>query len=125
MAKKGLAYTLNLPRKLRTHPVFDVRLLKPYHDPLVVDHEELAPQMEALPQSDASASPQSASSNGEGGTRPFEGVCRGARSSRSGLPALETQSEQLTIEQKRSAFEPKFAGGPWRAMRAMVYGFAA
>ena len=30
VAKKGLAYTLNLPRKLRTHPVFYVGLLKPY-----------------------------------------------------------------------------------------------
>ena len=29
MAKKGLAYTLNLPHKLRTYPVFYVGLLKP------------------------------------------------------------------------------------------------
>ena len=36
-AKKRLAYTLNLPRKLRTHPVFYVVLLKPYHDPSLVD----------------------------------------------------------------------------------------
>ena len=57
VAKKGLAYTLNLPSKLRAHPGFYVGLLKPYHDPSVVDHEALAPQMEALPQSDASASP--------------------------------------------------------------------
>ena len=38
VTKKGLAYTLNLPRKLRTHPVFYVGLLKPHHDPSVVDH---------------------------------------------------------------------------------------
>jgi hypothetical protein len=31
--KKGLAYTLNLPKKMRTHPVFYVGLLKPYRDP--------------------------------------------------------------------------------------------
>ena len=37
IAKKVLAYTLNLPRKLRTHPVFYVDLLKPYHDPSLVD----------------------------------------------------------------------------------------
>ncbi|KAG3175873.1 hypothetical protein PC128_g17526 [Phytophthora cactorum] len=29
VAKKGLAYTLNLPKKMRTHPVFYVGLLKP------------------------------------------------------------------------------------------------
>ncbi|GMG17710.1 unnamed protein product [Phytophthora fragariaefolia] len=33
VAKKGLAYTLNLPNKMRTHPVFYVGLLKPYLDP--------------------------------------------------------------------------------------------
>ncbi|GMF28606.1 unnamed protein product [Phytophthora fragariaefolia] len=33
VAKKGLAYTLNLPKKVRTHPVFYVGLLKPYLDP--------------------------------------------------------------------------------------------
>ncbi|KAG4038914.1 hypothetical protein PC123_g25527 [Phytophthora cactorum] len=35
-AKKGLAYTLNLPKKMRTHPVFYVGLLKPYQDPAQV-----------------------------------------------------------------------------------------
>ena len=43
MAKKGLAYTLNLPRKLRTHPVVYVGMLKPYRDPSHVDVEALAP----------------------------------------------------------------------------------
>jgi hypothetical protein len=33
VAKKGLAYTLNLPKKMRTHPVSYVGLLKPYRDP--------------------------------------------------------------------------------------------
>ncbi|EGZ27727.1 hypothetical protein PHYSODRAFT_395617, partial [Phytophthora sojae] len=32
VAKKGLAYTLNLPKKMRTHPVVYVGLLKPYQD---------------------------------------------------------------------------------------------
>ncbi|KAG3101110.1 hypothetical protein PI124_g9061 [Phytophthora idaei] len=35
-AKKGLAYTLNLPKKMRTHPMFYVGLLKPYQDPAQV-----------------------------------------------------------------------------------------
>ena len=50
MAKKGLAYTLNLPRKLRTHPTFYVGFLKPYRDPSHVDQKALAPQQLALPQ---------------------------------------------------------------------------
>ncbi|CAI5712991.1 unnamed protein product [Hyaloperonospora brassicae] len=49
VAKKGLAYTLNLPRKLRTHPVFYVGLLKPYRDPSHVNLEALAPRKLALP----------------------------------------------------------------------------
>uniref|UniRef100_A0AAV1V885 Tf2-1-like SH3-like domain-containing protein n=1 Tax=Peronospora matthiolae TaxID=2874970 RepID=A0AAV1V885_9STRA len=58
-AKKGLAYTLNLPRKLRTHPVFYVGLLKPYRDPSHVNLEALAPTTRALPRIavDESASP--------------------------------------------------------------------
>ncbi|KAG2828411.1 hypothetical protein PC129_g12943 [Phytophthora cactorum] len=43
VAKKGLAYTLNLPKKMRTHPVFYVGLLKPYQDPAQVSVEALAP----------------------------------------------------------------------------------
>ncbi|KAE9011572.1 hypothetical protein PR001_g15879 [Phytophthora rubi] len=43
VAKKGLAYTLNLPKKMRTHPVFYVGLLKPYRDPSLVSAEALAP----------------------------------------------------------------------------------
>ena len=55
VAKKGLAYTLNLPRKLRTHPVFYVGLLKPYRDPSVIDWEALAPRQAALPRIAASS----------------------------------------------------------------------
>ena len=49
VAKKGLAYTLNLPRKLHTHLVFYVSLLKPYRDPSHVNLEALAPRHVALP----------------------------------------------------------------------------
>ena len=56
VAKKGLAYTLNLPRKLHTHPVFYVGLLKPYRDPSHVNFEALAPRHEALPSADESES---------------------------------------------------------------------
>ena len=48
-AKKGTAYTLNLPRKLRTHPVFYVGLLEPYRDPSHVNFEALVPRKLALP----------------------------------------------------------------------------
>ncbi|KAG2890239.1 hypothetical protein PC117_g24511 [Phytophthora cactorum] len=43
VAKKGLAYTLNLPKKMRTHPVFYVGLLKPFQDSAQVGVEALAP----------------------------------------------------------------------------------
>uniref|UniRef100_H3GD69 Integrase catalytic domain-containing protein n=1 Tax=Phytophthora ramorum TaxID=164328 RepID=H3GD69_PHYRM len=43
VAKKGLAYTLNLPKKMCTHPVFYVGLHKPYGDPARVSAEALVP----------------------------------------------------------------------------------
>ena len=51
VAKKGLAYTLHLPRKMRAHtrPVFHVGLLKPYRYPAHVYVEALAPRNLALP----------------------------------------------------------------------------
>ena len=49
VAKKRLAYTSNLSRKLRTHPVFYVGLIKPYQDPFHVNLEALAPRHVALP----------------------------------------------------------------------------
>ncbi|EGZ08336.1 hypothetical protein PHYSODRAFT_369757, partial [Phytophthora sojae] len=39
VVKKGLAYTLNLPKKMRAHPVYYVGLLKPYQDPMKVQME--------------------------------------------------------------------------------------
>ena len=54
VAKKGLAYALNLPRELCTHPVLYVGLLKPYLDPSQVDREALAPRKLALLQAAAS-----------------------------------------------------------------------
>jgi hypothetical protein len=45
-AKKGLAYTLNLPKKMRTHPVFYVGLPKPYHDPSHVGSDEPVPRVQ-------------------------------------------------------------------------------
>uniref|UniRef100_A0AAV1TKK5 Tf2-1-like SH3-like domain-containing protein n=1 Tax=Peronospora matthiolae TaxID=2874970 RepID=A0AAV1TKK5_9STRA len=50
VAKQGIAYTLNLPRKMRTHPVFCVGLIKPYVDSLLVNHEALAPREFTMPQ---------------------------------------------------------------------------
>ena len=55
VAKKGLAYTLNLSSKLRTHPVFYVGLLKPYRDPSHVDLKALAPRQAVVPQIAASS----------------------------------------------------------------------
>lgn len=71
MAKKGLAYTLNLPRKLRTHPVFYVGLLKTYLDPLHVDFEALAPRLLALQPDAASEQRGQAKHQYEFGHTPF------------------------------------------------------
>lgn len=46
VAKKGLAYTLDIPKRMQTHAVFYVGLLKPYHDPDRVNAEALAPRHE-------------------------------------------------------------------------------
>ncbi|KAF4150787.1 putative retrotransposable element Tf2, partial [Phytophthora infestans] len=46
VARKGVAYTLNLPKKMRTHPVFFVGLLKPYQDPAQVSEGTLAPTVD-------------------------------------------------------------------------------
>ncbi|KAG4054269.1 hypothetical protein PC123_g10625 [Phytophthora cactorum] len=43
VAKKGLAYTFNLPKKMGTHTVFYLGLLKPYQDPAQLSVEALAP----------------------------------------------------------------------------------
>ncbi|KAG3236190.1 hypothetical protein PI124_g18801 [Phytophthora idaei] len=50
VVKKVLAYTLNLPKKMRTHLVFYVGLLKPYQDPAQVSVEALAPGRQAQQQ---------------------------------------------------------------------------
>ena len=49
VAKKRLSYTLNLPRKLRTHTSFYVVLLKPYWDPFLKRLEVIAPMKVAVP----------------------------------------------------------------------------
>jgi hypothetical protein len=55
VAKKGQAYTLNLPKKMRTYPVFYVGLLKPYRDPEQEEPQGLAPEV-AEPQRPAGGS---------------------------------------------------------------------
>ena len=85
IAKKGIDYTLKLPRKLRTPPVFYVGLLKPYHDPFLVDRKELAPE-------GGTSSPLAASSSRAppghpamtGCTPPSAVSCRPIRSKRGG-----------------------------------------
>ncbi|GMF45048.1 unnamed protein product [Phytophthora fragariaefolia] len=57
VVKKGLGYMLNLPKKMRTHPVFYVGLLKPYEDPARVPME--APQQRARGAHSASPTPTS------------------------------------------------------------------
>ncbi|KAG3136055.1 hypothetical protein PI126_g17987 [Phytophthora idaei] len=66
VAKKGLAYTLNLPKKMRTHPVFYVGLLKPYQDPAQVSVEALAPGRQEAAERQRVAEPQDAERTAEG-----------------------------------------------------------
>ncbi|KAG4038549.1 hypothetical protein PC123_g25889 [Phytophthora cactorum] len=71
VAKKGLAYTLNLPKKMRTHPVFYVGLLKPYQDPAQESVEALVPVRRVAAESQAAgrqrvAKPQDAARTAEG-----------------------------------------------------------
>ncbi|KAG2780812.1 hypothetical protein PC129_g23664 [Phytophthora cactorum] len=71
VAKKSLAYTLNLPKKMRTHPVFYVGLLKPYQDPAQVSVEALAPGRQEVAEPQAAgrqrvAEPQDAEHTTEG-----------------------------------------------------------
>ncbi|KAG3055746.1 hypothetical protein PI124_g23471 [Phytophthora idaei] len=65
VAKKGLAYALNLPKKMRTHPVFYVDLLKPYQDPAQVSVEALAPGRRVAAGRQRVAEPQDAERTAE------------------------------------------------------------
>ena len=56
MAKKVLAYTLNLPRKLSTQSVLYAGLIKPYWDPSLVRLEAITPPKVSVPRMAASAS---------------------------------------------------------------------
>ncbi|GMF40628.1 unnamed protein product [Phytophthora fragariaefolia] len=47
VAKKGLAYTLNLHKKMRTHPLFYVGFPKPYQNPARVRLEDMGSRASA------------------------------------------------------------------------------
>ncbi|KAG4234491.1 hypothetical protein PC116_g17345 [Phytophthora cactorum] len=66
VAKKGLAYTLNLPKKMCTHPVFYVGLLKPYQDPAQVSVEALAPGRQVVAGRQQVVEPQDAERRAKG-----------------------------------------------------------
>ena len=55
VGKKGLAYTLNLQRKLSTQPVFYIGILNRYRDLSSVRLKGLAPLMVAVPRIVSSA----------------------------------------------------------------------
>ena len=102
IAKKGLAYTLNLPRKLRTHPVLYVGLLKPYHGPSLVDRTALEPE-------GGTSSPPAASSSSAspvhpavaGCTPPSTVACRTSRSNRDVSSAHATEPTQsMTVHER-------------------------
>ena len=98
VAKKGLAYTLNLPRKLRTHPVFYVGMLKPYRDPSHVDSRALAPRMLALPRDVASESGGQAGPQHDSDASPSPEV---------GRDRPRASSDAIALRSKRAGFDPK------------------
>ncbi|CAI5714511.1 unnamed protein product [Hyaloperonospora brassicae] len=91
VAKKGLAYTLDLPRKLRTHPVFYVGMLKPYQDPSHVNLEALAPGRLALPS-------------------VAESVSGGQAEPQSGLGSTPTPEHGLALRRTHSGSDPTSHG---------------
>ncbi|GMF46093.1 unnamed protein product [Phytophthora fragariaefolia] len=90
VVKKGLAYTLNLPKKMRTHPVFYVGLLKPYLDPARVSFGDLgsraSPTHLAAEPSSQRVVPQGQSPD-SGGADPLAGEPAG-QSDRGAQPAF-------------------------------------
>ena len=56
VAKEGFLYTLYLPRKLLTHPVLNVGMIKPYWNPRHVEVEALVPRESDLSQAVTSGS---------------------------------------------------------------------
>ena len=93
IAKKGLAYTLNLPRKLRTHPVFYVGLLKPYRDPSQVNLEALAPVKRISSQT-------------------AEGEPAGLHEPRSGLTHARATECELALRPSQTGSHPKSLARP-------------
>ncbi|KAG3121218.1 hypothetical protein PC116_g28182 [Phytophthora cactorum] len=63
VAKKSLTYTLNIPKKLRTHPVFYVGLLKPHQNPAQVSVEVLAGRQRVAEPQDAERTDEGAATD--------------------------------------------------------------
>ena len=95
IAKNGLAYTINLPRKLCTHPVLYVCLFKTYHDPSLVNQKALSPEGETSSPLNVSSSRAPSGHLVEAGcTPPSAVICRPSRSSRDGSSAHATDPAQ-------------------------------
>ena len=99
VAKKGLAYTLNLPKKMRTHPVFYVGLLSPYQDPVRVSPEALAPgrmraakQREVAKQQEAARQQDADAQHQRSGTPDTAGRQEAAEPSGVALPQGESRT---------------------------------
>ena len=102
VVKKGIVYTLNLPRKLRTHPVFYVGLLKPYRDPSLGNRKALALEGGTSSPLNASSSRAPSGHSVEAGcTPPSAVVSRPSLSSRDGSSAHATESSQsMTVHER-------------------------
>lgn len=109
IAKKGLVYTRYLLRKLRTHPLFYVVLLKLYHYPSIVDlgGRGIVPRRRKLPQKDESSSRAlpNQPTNRAGCIPPSEVICRPSLSSRSGSFSHETDPTHSMTGHERVALD--------------------
>ena len=98
VAKKSLAYTLNLPPKLRTHPFFYVGLIKPYRDLSYVDPRALAPRTSALPRDVKSESGGQVEPQTEYDSSPV---------SEDGRDRLRASPDENSLSPARAGSEPK------------------
>ena len=102
IAKNGLAYTINLPRKLCTHPVLYVCLFKTYHDPSLVNQKALSPEGETSSPLNVSLSRAPSGHPAVAGCTPPSAVaCPPRLSGREGSSAHTTEPTQsMTVHER-------------------------
>ena len=105
IASNSLAFILNLPRKLRTHPVVDFSCLSHIMIPLV-NRKALAPEGVTSSLINASSSTATPVHPVEAGcTQPSAVVCRTSRSGRDGSPDDAAEPTRSMTVHERAALD--------------------